>query len=116
MIDLKKFCRKSYYVKVLSEPFSDNDYTYATDSMIIIRINKIPETVETETDYIFKSKKLFEENKIDGNEIWIDPPKFEIIEKNCTECNGTGKTIVCKECNGVGSLEFSSDYNYYRLK
>ena len=115
-IDLKKFCRKSHYIETgtLIEPFSDNDYTYASDGSIIIRVDKIQEI--TETKHSIKAKELFENNKINGNEIWIDPPKFEVIEKDCTECVGTGKILVCEECNGTGSLEFSSDYNDYDVE
>ena len=114
MIDLKKFCRKSHYTETLTEPFSDDNYTYAADGSILIRVDKIPEIVESSPS--INPKQILEENKIDGNEIWTDPPKFKIIEKNCTECDGTGKIIVCKECNGTGSLEFSSDYNDYDVE
>lgn len=115
-IDLEKFCRKSDYfgTETLKEPFSEGNYTYAADGSILIRVDKIPE-IMMEYPYI-KAGKILEENKIDGNEIWIDLPKFEIIEKNCTECDGTGKIIVCKECNGEGGLEFSSDYNDYDVE
>jgi len=115
MIDLEKFCRKSHYTGTLNEPFSDNDYTYASDGSIIIRVDKIQEMTEKDT-HSNKAKELFEKNKINGNEIWTDLPKFEVIEKNCTECVGTGKIIICKECNSTGSLEFSSNYNDYDVE
>lgn len=113
-MNLKKFCRKSHYTETLSEPFSDDNYTYATDGSILIRIDKISEITKVYPS--INAEKILEENKIDGNEIWIDPPKFKIIEKNCSGCGGTGKVIVCKECNGAGSLEFSSDYNDYDVE
>lgn len=114
MIDLKKFCRKSHYAEILTEPFSDNDYTYASDGCIIIRVDKIPKIIKTGIPG--KAAELFEENKINENEIWIDPPKFEIIERNCSKCKGTGKITVCEECEGVGSLEFSNSYNDYDVE
>lgn len=114
MIDLKKFCRKNYCSETLSEPFSEGDYTYAADGSILIRVDKITEIIKSYPT--IKPEKILEENKINRNEIWIDPPKFEIIEKNCTECDGTGKVIVCKECDGKGSLEFSSNYNDYEVE
>ena len=113
-IDLKKFCRKSHYIRTLIEPFSDNDYTYASCGSIIIRVDKIREVIEIGKSV--QAKELFEENKINGNEIWTDLPKFEVIEKNCNECDGTGKIIVCKECGGEGTLEFDSDYNTYEVQ
>ena len=114
MIDLEKFCRKSHYTETLTEPFSEGDYVYVADGSILIRVDKIPEITKTYPSV--KAKQILEENKIDGNEIWIDPPKFEIMEINCTECEGAGKIIICKECSGSGSLEFSSDYNDYDVE
>lgn len=114
MIDLKKFCRKNYFSETLKEPFNEGDYTYAADGSILVRIDKIQEiTMEYPS---IKAGKIIEENKINGNEIWIDPPKFEIIEKNCTECKGTGKIIVCKECGGSGGIQFSNIYNVYDVE
>lgn len=43
MIDLKKFHRKSHYTGTLTEPFSENNYTYASDGSIVIRVDKIQE-------------------------------------------------------------------------
>ena len=114
MINLEKFCRKSHYKETLTEPFSDDNYTYAADGSILIRVDKIPQIVKSYPS--INPGKVLKENKINGNEIWIDPPKFEIIERNCGGCKGTGKIIVCKECNGTGSLEFSSDYNDYDVE
>lgn len=114
MIDLKKFCRKSHYSGTLTEPFSDDNYTYAADGSVLIRIDKIPEIIKVYPS--INPEKILEENKVNGNEIWIDLPKFEIIERNCSKCKGTGKIIRCKECGGVGSLEFSSDYNDYDVE
>ena len=116
MIDLKKFCKKSNYfgTETLAEPFTEGDYIYAADGSILIRVDKIPEITKTYPS--IKAKQILEENKIDGNEIWLNLPKFEITERNCGECKGTGKVLVCKECNGTGSLEFSSDYNDYDVE
>lgn len=114
MIDLEKFCSKSHYTKTLIEPFSENNYTYASDSVIIIRVDKIQEITQLYPSV--RAEQLFEENKISKNEIWIDPPKFEIIERNCRKCEGIGKIIVCKECNGTGDLEFSNSYNDYDVE
>lgn len=111
MINLKKFCRKSHYTETLTEPFTEGNYTYASDGNIAIRVDKIQEITKLYPSV--KAEQIFEKNKINGNETWIDLPRFKIIEKNCSGCGGTGKVIVCKECNGAGSLEFSSDCNDY---
>ena len=114
MIDLKKFCRKSHYEETLTEPFSDGGYTYAADGSILIRVDKIPEIIKIYPSV--RATEIFEENKINGSETWIDPPMFIITERDCSKCKGTGKIHVCDECNGLGSLEFSSDYNDYDVE
>lgn len=114
MIDLKKFCRKSHYAGTLTEPFNEGNYTYASDGSIVIRVDKIPEITKTYPSV--KAGQIFEENKINGYEIWIDPPEFKVIERECNYCKGTGKITICKECNGAGGIQFNTIYNVYDVE
>ena len=112
-IDFRKFCSNSVRSNFYKEPFTKDNYTYATNGEILIRVDSIPEIVITNT---LKVEELFESNKINGNEIWIDLPRFEIVERDCIGCKGTGKITICKECNGSGGLQFSSICNVYDVE
>ena len=109
-IDLKKFCGNNVLNSSFEKPFTKGNYAYATNGEILVRIDSIPEITIINT---LKVEELFENNKINGNEIWIDLPRFETVEEDCIRCKRTGKLIVCKECNGIGGMQFSNIYNAY---
>lgn len=46
MVDLKQFCGTNTWRPYLNEPFSRGEYTYATDSAIIVRVPRVAEIGE----------------------------------------------------------------------
>ena len=103
--ELQKFCSSDGTRYKLSTPFSIDDYTYACDGRIIIRVPAIPEARR--------------DNVPDGvpdvipppAEDWREveyPPGWETFEANptkCQTCNGKGKIPTCRKCDGTGECE-----------
>lgn len=105
-VDLKKFCLASD--SRLAEPMSDDDFTYATDGHIIIRVPRIKN--------INKWSSLFEdlvfEPKHEGK--WIKMPEYKypprILCPTCPACHGAGSIagrkdgLICERCKGEGEI------------
>ena len=103
--DLQKFCSSDGTRYKLSTPFSIEDYTYACDGRIIIRV---PAIAEARRD-----------NVPDGVADVIPPPaedwrdveyppgweSFEAIPLKCQCCNGVGKIPECRKCDGTGECD-----------
>lgn len=87
-IDLQQFCADSGDVRYnIIHPWSDGEYTYATNGHIIVRVGRLPD-VEENTKAP-DAATLF--NKTAPPGAWLPvpvaamPPSFE-----CKECHGTG--------------------------
>ena len=113
MIDLKQFCSDETRPRI-AEPWSDGNYSYATDGHILIRVPRrkdvrdakdVPDgAIEIERfENIFKQepKKWFPIGKI----------KLEKIE--CNKCEGTGLAYTCPECGGKGYTSASNKFSDY---
>lgn len=107
---LQKFCSKDNLKPSLQNPFSQNGYTYATNSYIIVRVDKIDGfgVVEDASD-ITKVNEWLDEKHVD----WIDFPVFNLEEVECPKCKGCGYLYECPECNGDGVVTASTEYNFY---
>jgi len=123
-MNLKPFCSKC---GELSEPFSDDEYSYATDGAILIRVPR--------QDDIKKDTPVFISRRTSSRAIvlvirddvglyfnhdtltnWIDMPMLPNMAV-CEKCNGTGKfRAACFECYGDGMLTFDSEYNTYKVE
>lgn len=106
--ELQKFCDPSR--DTLALPFSGEQFTYATNGHIVIRISRLTEVEPSE--FAPKVTKLFAENPRDGLtavELPADIPALEI--GTCPDCGGAGKIVhletemVCDECDGSGHFE-----------
>jgi hypothetical protein len=108
---LNQFCSNDVTRVGMDKPFSQGDYTYATNGHVIIRIarnNDIPENQKapkmTALDADF-NKSITE---------WFGIPDIgEISETVCKECNGLGVTFICFECEGGGEVCPQTDFNDY---
>lgn len=114
MIDLQKFCAVDTTRIGITKPFTLEDYTYATNGHILIRVPRIegvgaPEESEkfklVDLRLLFVALKDYTYHPIPD----IQPP----VGKQCYKCQGTGMINLCPECDGEGEIEFKSLYNNY---
>jgi hypothetical protein len=115
MLDLKQFCYDSedkFWIRPeLEVPWSVGEYTYATDTVWLVRVPKrddIHDGGEDAKERLAKVARHF-----DG----IGPPTYGpmiVLETfvvpgkpavQCDDCKGTGYTRSCSHCEGEGSLE-----------
>lgn len=104
--ELKPFCgsRREAYM----EPFTDGEYTFATNGHIIVRVPKLSEiTAEAQFDM---NRIKFDHDQITN---WREVPQGNVEKKLCEDCKGAGRVHGCKECGGNGELEFETDYSTY---
>jgi len=112
MINLQHF--SSTHRRRYDEPWSDGEFSYATDGFILIRvarqegirdISEIPggavdiKILEKIIDYKIKD--------------WYPVPNITTKKEICQRCKGTGKVYICPECDGTGHITASTDYNFY---
>lgn len=108
---LKRFCSKDDNRPAISKPFSQGEYTYATDANVLIRVPKIIDIPEVENspnaEELFKTEEPKEYFNLPEE---LNNPTYKV----CEQCKGK-KSAECHECKGMGILEFDSDYNYYEV-
>lgn len=91
-IDLKKFCEDDDAVRwYLTEPFSEGEYTYATNGHIIVRVPKCVDTQPHE-HMAGRGPKIFADNPCGELMDIPDLPNPETMK--CTECEHG-----CAECD-----------------
>lgn len=95
---LRNFCSESR--RDLSEPFSIGEFTYATNSKIVIRVNRIPEYDGNVG--IGRVVDLFKDEVIPDS-LFVDLPKVD-TEKT---------TKPCEDCDGEGEITFRSRSGHY---
>lgn len=101
--ELKRFCGKNQTLREwMNEPFSDDEWTYATDNSIIVRAPKFRSiTAKAPVNYVKKIQSWF----MKPVSRWVSVPvvkKRKIFRCEC--CRGSGKRggEVCGLCNGDG--------------
>lgn len=118
---LKTFCGKDETRIVLTQPFSDEQWTYATDGRILIRVPKMdhPPLKESESllpgnnaeQMVKRCQEIFAVKTDDGN--FMDLPKEpeQGWGEICFACNGSGKTqdLVCEHCGCVNEGVYDSE-------
>jgi len=109
---LKTFCDHSASrQKWMSELFSSEIYTYATNSKSLVRVNRINEVLNTVPESIqsaLKDMTFFTDLE------YLPLPEFPShFWKECSICQGEGYVLVCPECRGKGIVEWRTAYNFY---
>lgn len=110
MIDLKPFCAEEDGTRYgIAKPFSQGDFTFATNGHIAIRVPRIAEVAEEPVAPDMQTR-LFGLYKWDEDCAWLKPPEpiFEISD--CTFCGGKGRVRTersrnsspCEMCDGTG--------------
>ncbi len=111
MLDLKPFCSTKAHVREIREPFPRGDFTYATNSHIMIRIPRRPEDAEVENaphaEKLFDSTPLLPLGPLPA--IKLPAPKVD----DCPKCEGGTESVhscpdcdcECDKCGGSGTIE-----------
>ena len=110
MLDLTKYCAPER--AELAEPWSDREYTYASNGLLAIRMPRIA-TVPLVTpmpgyaplsDAIDKMLPLRQLPDVIVADDVIVPPAVVLPFEACKQCAGSGVTaeIKCRDCNGNG--------------
>jgi len=106
---LKKFCGKR---EKTGAPWTWQEYSYATDGSMVIRVPKIDGLMESDA-LTYGINKIFSEFK--PGETY--PMGLVIFEQEvCGKCSGTGRCEECRECSGDGILVLKSDFSEYEVE
>jgi hypothetical protein len=103
--DLQKFCSSDGTRYKLSTPFSIEDYTYASDGRIIIRVAAIAEA--RRDDVPDGLAEVIPPPGADWREVEFPPgwESFEALPNPCRACQGVGKLPECRRCDGTGECD-----------
>lgn len=111
MIDLKQFCGKNGIRYHLNEPFSEGEFSYATNGHILVRVARRTDVPEVSADGMKnKIPRIFADNPFVKHVAIPEIPAQ--IEVECDYCDGEGKhdrecgagNYECAECNGTGRV------------
>jgi hypothetical protein len=93
-MDLNSFCCKdeTHRHYNIDAPYSQGEWTYATDGKILIRVPRLPEITNEKGP---KSEPLFNEAMLRPVTVWQSLPPFELGVENCEWCSGTGYMVEC---------------------
>jgi len=114
---IKSFCSTDPIRFKLAEPFNLEEWTYATDGRIIVRIKRGLETLQTAKEANINPLSAYNGVFTD----WFKLPAFEVEPEPvppepkrtiCNECDGTGDCDCycpkcdgeCEECGGEGEI------------
>ena len=130
MINLQSFCGDDADPSYLHKPFSYEDFTYATDERIMVRVPRRENVPELSADNPIKDPTKPMQGF--GTVRFAPPPPYSIPtgsdEVKCPSCEGRGLehdcpdcTCICAKCEGTGALKTSTtvgsinfDLNYLR--
>lgn len=108
--DLKRFCAnsKESYRQSITRPFSQGDWTYATDGRVLIRVPRLDEVPEYDDSPCDVQKRIFDEQPITGWWMILPPDLPELLPAyKCAFCGDEPKPD-CVECDGEGFIEHSA--------
>ncbi len=112
--DLQPFCSEDESRKGITQPWSEGEYSYATNGCILIRVPRLGDVPECDeapknVDKMFASQesRMGPEHALAALTFTVDEPT------QCPECKGKGKVDNCPECYGTGEVHFGNLYNNY---
>lgn len=114
-VDLTPFCdaQENGARAFMRAPFSQDDFTWATNGKILVRVPRLPDV--TEHPLAPHMRKTW----VDGIGPWVPVTPFVIpmSEEECRDCDGTGKqhecpdcTCECEQCEGTGMVTSYDEY------
>lgn len=101
--DLMPFCSTDPYWPQLAEPFSWDEWSFATNAAILVRVPRLAEVPETpEAPSLAGLKDIFLSawRSETPAEIPAEIPSPQV--KECKLCDGKGRLRVCVKCHGEG--------------
>lgn len=109
MTDITRFCAINSYRGWMNKPFRREGFLYATNGHIAVRMPNDALVDVGEGDESGKVIALFEKCE-QAEYTWVAVPRVK-ASKNCTHCDGAGKTSECPDCDGKGEFEHGM-YDY----
>jgi hypothetical protein len=111
--DLQKFCSNDESRTGITQPFTWDSYTFATDGKIMVRVPKVEGVLEGGNAGRYSTQpRLYECNHIIENGephllLSLPPNWRDIPDKTvpCPTCRGKKKGSECSECEGEGEIE-----------
>lgn len=102
------FCSKEVD-RPISKPFSDDQYTYATNGFVMIRIDRLNDITDTPPITLDPLIKQYFDC------VPLCPmPEIKAKKVACSKCDGEGKITECPECRGMGIIEWDNQYHSYK--
>ncbi len=97
-----------------SVPWSDGEFTFATDAITLIRVPRLADVPEIENPYNTASIYNGETAPTEG---WLELPSLEMLGelKPCPKCGGA-TAATCPECDGEGVVILSNSFNEYECE
>jgi hypothetical protein len=93
-IDLMPFCDHEPY-RCLDAPFSQGEWTYATNGHIAVRVPRLAEIPERQGAPPIDVEKVFIDNAATTYE---QLPWFDLSPSQCSQCGGLGRRHKCPDC------------------
>lgn len=107
-VDLKPFCGDNDIRYYLNEPFSEGEFTYATNGHILIRVPRRDDIPEEKT-MSDRAPKLFVDFAMQKSLDIPEVPAPEMVDCECVTSNGDlSETEVlqkCEDCGGTFKVE-----------
>lgn len=104
LADLMPFCaaKTDRHRAALWEPWSEGEYTFATDAKVIIKVPRLAEVPERADAPKRVEEELFA--KRPPRSPWFMMPELPPVEmQTCTRCKGTAIAYLpCEKCEGEG--------------
>lgn len=102
---LMRFCTDFGKQHDMSEPFTDGDYTYATNGFVAIRVPAIP-SIPDNIEAPDLRGQFFGFEKVQG---YVSLPEFDLDDtESCPLCQGFGKLEECPDCDGDANCQTCS--------
>lgn len=113
---LQTFCGTDEIRIVLTKPFSDEQWTYASDGRVLVRVPKMGHpandgSIVNLAAMLANVQEIFSSEIDDGNFMELPKEPEERWGEECECCDGTGKTrnSVCEYCGCVQENIFDTE-------
>lgn len=113
MIDLKPFCGTDVYRSYLHQPFSQGDFTYATNGHICMRVPRREDAPEQ--DKVNPSAMPWDKAQDFAPLPMLTLPEKSTDIRECDECYDGYEhdcpdcECICEACHGTNQIDFDSD-------
>ncbi|MEW6614003.1 MAG: hypothetical protein AB1401_00805 [Thermodesulfobacteriota bacterium] len=96
----------------MKKPYSEDDFTYATNEHILIRVPRMDGIEESLKGPVIKEKAVAIYFSKEPTQ-WFPVSPIYVEQELCLNCKGTGRLYTCHECEGEGQVIPWTDWNDY---